>query len=188
MSRAAVSNPPTPKLAKGSTKRWSLAEPQARWHSSVTMPSRRPQPRQMKTIATEGLSYSRSEMGNKDGHVGGHFLRKGCFSGSLSLISSPTAKWSKTSTDDFHITEIVTPGQMFPERERFMISYFIFCHSLSPHFGSSRTEASWRAWKRALHTAQLPQCHCLPGIPWARSFPPSPHVIFYQVEKWKVLN
>lgn len=119
---------------------------------------------------------------------GGHFLRKGFSSGSLSLISSPTAKWSKTSTDDFHITEIVTPGQMFPERERFMISYFIFCHSLSPHFGSSRTEASWRAWKRALHTAQLPQCHCLPGIPWARGFPPSPHVIFYPVGKWKVLN
>lgn len=49
--------------------------------------------------------------------IWGSFFQKRVCAGSLSLISSPTAKWSKTSTDDFHITKTVTPGQMCPERD-----------------------------------------------------------------------
>lgn len=58
----------------------------------MTTPSRRPQPRWMKTVATEALLCPRSELGNKDGHLGVTFSEKGLFSWFLVTDFIPNCK------------------------------------------------------------------------------------------------
>ena len=90
---------------------------------------------------------------------GGHFFRKGIFSWFLVTDFIPNCKMKQ----NIHRWLSHKLLGRCSQKERFMISYFTFCRSLSPHFGSSRREASWRVWKRALYTPQLPQFHRLPG-------------------------
>ena len=114
----------------------------------------------MKTVATEALLCPRSELGNKDGHLGVTFSEKGFFSWFLVTDFIPNCKM-KQNIHRWLSHQLL--GRC-SQKERFMISYFTFCCSLSPHFGLRRREASWRVWKRALYTPQLPHATACQGL------------------------
>lgn len=103
MRRVGVSNPPTPKLAKGVLRgrAWLNLKHGGthQWPRQAEGPSPGGwRPLLLKHYCAPGLSW-----GTRMAIWGSLFQKRDCFPGSLSLTSSPTAKWSKTSTDDFHI-------------------------------------------------------------------------------------
>ena len=127
----------------------------------------------MKTIATEALLCPRSELGNKDGCLGVTFSEKGFFPGSLSLTSSPTAKWSKTSTDDFHINSWADVPR---KRDSwFHISPSVVLWALTLVRAGERLAEEYEKEHYILRSC-LSSTACQGLIP---------HMIFYQVGKWK---